>query len=208
MSDTIEAALAASKNRRSLKTGNKRAPLSERGLDSYETPAVATIALLKVERLPRVIWEPACGSGKIVKVLRAAGHRVYGSDICDYGCPEADHSIDFLSATEMPYGVEAIVSNPPFKLPEDFIAHALDSGVAKVVMLLRLAFLEGVGRSPILDNGKLARVYVFRNRLPMMHRTGWKGRRASSAMAFAWFVWEIAHNGHTEMRRISWEAAL
>ena len=50
------------------------APVSERGNDLYETPPVAVHALLRVEALPRsaVIWEPACGPGSIVTVLRGA----------------------------------------------------------------------------------------------------------------------------------------
>jgi hypothetical protein len=42
---------------------------------------VAVHALLKVERLPRVIWEPAVGRGNIAEVLRAAGHTVISSDV-------------------------------------------------------------------------------------------------------------------------------
>jgi hypothetical protein len=87
------------------------------------------------------------------------------------------------------------------------VAHALELGIPKVVMLLRLAFLESERRRPILDNGKLARVHVFRKRIPMMHRAGWEGRKANSGMAFAWFVWDLEHSGPTELHRISWEAA-
>jgi hypothetical protein len=39
----------------------------------------------------------------------------------------------------------------------------------------------------------------------MMHRTGWTGPRASSATAFAWFVWERGYHGPTTIDRISWE---
>src|SRR5262249_57363118 len=96
----------------------QRHPLSERGVDLYETPEVATRSLLQVERLPRRIWEPACGPGAIVRVLRNAGHEVYASDIADYG--ENDATLDFLTATEMPAGVEALVTNPPFRFAEAF----------------------------------------------------------------------------------------
>jgi hypothetical protein len=64
-----------------LATGNRRSPLAERGHDLYETPAVAVQALLRVERLPHVIWEPAAGRGAIVQVLRVAGHRVVAQDL-------------------------------------------------------------------------------------------------------------------------------
>ena len=51
-------------------------------------------------------------------------------------------------------------------------AHAL-SLCPRVAMLLRLSFLESTRRNAILDDGQLARVHVFRNRLPNMHRDGW-----------------------------------
>jgi hypothetical protein len=192
--------------RLSSATGNKRAALSERGHDCYPTPPVAVHALLRVEPLPRVIWEPANGFGAITGVLRRAGHRVYASDLGDYGCPDADHGIDFLRQRTVPYGVQAVVTNPPFKLAEEFVQHALALGVPMVVMLLRLAFLESERRSPILDSGRLTRVHVFKNRLPMMHRHGWEGQKASSAIAFAWFCWDADHHGPAELDRISWEA--
>lgn len=189
-----------------LNTGNARAALKERGDDLYETPAVATEALLRVEKLPEIIWEPACGPGSIVRTLREAGHRVYATDLVDYGCPDSESRVDFLMEHNAPTYIGAIVTNPPFKLANEFVAHGLMLA-PKVVMLLRLAFLEGQGRSQILDSGLLARVYIFRNRLPMMHRAG-RGTKVAktntSAMAFAWFVWEHGHNGATEIKRISW----
>ena len=84
-----------------------------------------------------------------------------------------------------------------------FVRHALKL-VPRVCMLLRLAFLESQGRSDILDGGQLARVYPFRNRLPMMHRDGWDGPIATSALAFAWYVWDREHRGPTVLSRISW----
>jgi hypothetical protein len=58
---------------------------AERGHDLYETPSVAVKALLRVLRLPTVIWEPAYGRGAIANVLRAHGHHVVCSDLIDYG---------------------------------------------------------------------------------------------------------------------------
>ncbi len=88
------------------------APLAERGDDLYETPPEATRALMQVERLPHRLWEPACGPGAIVRVLRAAGHDVIASDLVDYGCDDSIVGVDFLMETRAPEGVEAIVSNP------------------------------------------------------------------------------------------------
>lgn len=192
-----------------LNTGNAKAALAERGDDLYETPAVATEALLRAESLPEIIWEPACGPGSIVRTLRGAGHKVYATDLVDYGCPDSESRIDFLMEQNAPTYIGAIVTNPPFKLANQFVAHGLTLA-PKVIMLLRLAFLEGTGRSPIMDGGALARVHVFKNRLPMMHRAGrgtMVAKTNSSAMAFAWFVWDRAHVGPTELRRLSWSGS-
>ena len=179
-------------------------PHIERGADLYETPPVAVEALMNVERLPKVIWEPACGPGSIVRVLRTNAHLVYATDINDYGCEDATGGVDFLRARAPSFSIDAVITNPPFKFADRFVAHALALSIPKVIMLLRLAFLESARRSPVLDSGLLARVHVFRNRLPMMHRHGWTGPKASSAMPFAWFVWDLAHRGSTELHRVSW----
>lgn len=182
-----------------------KAPLADRKNDLYESPPEAVKALLKAEVLPETIWEPACGPGSIVRVLRAAGHQVYATDLVDYASPDQDnHGWDFLSERQLPIGVQAIVTNPPFKNASEFVLHALDL-CPRVVMLLRLAFLESTKRAPILDGGHLARVHVFRNRLPMMHRDGWTGPKVSNPTAFAWFVWDRNHSGPTELHRLSWE---
>ena len=181
----------------------QRHSLADRGNDLYETPPVAVQALLRVHDLPHNLWEPACGRGKIACVLADAGHRVYGTDLVHYGIFQG--GIDFLMERHLPHpDIEAIITNPPFKLAEEFVEHALTL-CPKVVMLLRLAFYESQRRSPILDSGWLARIYAFRKRLPMMHRDGWEGKKANSGMAFAWFVWDKNHQGPTTIRRISWE---
>jgi hypothetical protein len=181
----------------------QRHPFAARGLDLYETPAVAVEALLRVENLPLCVWEPAAGRGAIVRVLRDHGHAVIATDIADYGFP-LHFRRDFLAEIGAPAGVEAIVANPPFQTAEKLVAHALELAPF-VIMLLRLAFLESERRCGILENRGLARIHVFRKRLPMMHRDGWEGRKANSGMAFAWFVWIRGHTGPTIVDRISWE---
>ena len=184
-----------------------RHSLAIRGDDFYETPAEAVLALLEAERLPGSVWEPACGAGAIVRVLRESGVRVHATDLVDRGCPASESGIDFLLEQRAPDGVEAIVTNPPYKLADQFVAHALQL-VPHVVMLLRLAFLESERRSSTLDSGNLARVHVFKNKLPMMHRHDWTGPRATSSIPFAWFCWDRRHVGPTTVDRISAKEAL
>jgi hypothetical protein len=195
ISESILAPLTAPrKSARTVSMGNARAPFSKRGDDIYETPPAAVEALLRVERLPEHIWEPCCGSGRMVATLRAHGYRVTASDLV------ADR-IDFLMEWRAPEGVGAIVTNPPFKPAADFVRHGLRL-VPTVAMLLRLNFIEAEGRADIMDGGTLARVHAFVDRLPRMHRAGWTGNRSSSTTAFAWFVWEREHTGPIILDRI------
>jgi hypothetical protein len=125
---------------------------------------------------------------------------VIASDIHDYGFP-LHFVADFLATAKAPPGCSTIITNPPYRDADRFVRHALDL-VPHVYLLLRLAFLESVRRTDILEKRGLARVHVFRKRLPMMHRDGWSGPRASSAIPFAWFRWDRDHAGPATIDRI------
>ena len=177
-------------------------PQAARGFDLNETPPCATQALIRAEALPKRLWEPAAGRGAIVRELRAAGHIVTASDVIARNYP-LDFTADFLSA-ELPPGTEAVCTNPLYSraVLDPFVRHALDVS-PRVFLLLRLSFLEGTGRSDILERRGLARVHVFRNRLPHMHRDGWAGKKARNAVAYGWFVWIRDHSGPATFHRIS-----
>jgi hypothetical protein len=160
--------------------------------------------LLQAEALPRFLWDPCCGTGTIVTELRTAGYDVVCSDLINYGIPITSpgyYGIDFLLEQRAPIDCQGIVCNPPYKLAPAFVRHALKL-VPFTAMLLRLAFLESASRTDILEGGQLARVLVFRRRLPMMHRHDWNGPLASNSIAFAWFVWRRGWNGNPEIKRI------
>jgi hypothetical protein len=177
---------------------------ADREHDFYATPPEAVHALLAVERkwLPdcRVIWEPACGDGAISKVLEAKGYEVMSTDLVDrgYGTP----GVDFLKAESPVHS--AIITNPPYKLARQFVDTALEH-VPYVAMLLRLAFLEGGARMPWFASTPLARVHVASRRLPMMHRHGWTGPKAGSAVCHAWFVWDKRHEGRPVVQWFDWK---
>ncbi len=187
--------------------------LSERGNDLYESPVEAVHALLELQRsgdmpsLPSCVWEPACGPGVIVRALRGAGIDVAATDLVDYGdraCPWSVAGVDFLMETAMWPGTEVIVTNPPFKLANEFVRHAHAIGAKRVILLLRAMYIEGTGRTDILEEMGLHSVYVFRNRLPMMHRDGYTGPKHGSNVPFAWFDWQFGYEGPTHLRRVSW----
>ena len=159
--------------------------------DFHETPEIATRALLSVETFTGPIWEPACGYGAISRVLDSAGHDVVSTDLVPRGF--GDGRVDFL--LELEPRAPNIVTNPPFKLAEQFARHAVRLTTGKVALLCRLGWLEGMERRRMFDALPFARLWVFSWRLPMMHRVGFVGERSSSAIAFAWFIFEHGHSG-------------
>lgn len=192
-----------------MNQGAKRHALNERGNDLYETPLCAIRTLMRVERLPRTIWEPCAGRGAISRPLLIAGHVVLASDLVEY--PGADSNIqprhDFLMERSAPFSIRTIVTNPPFKLADQFIRHGLDLGCT-VIVLLRLMALEGANRADIIDK-HLVRVWAGIERLPMMHREGWEGPKiGNSGAPFAWFVFEPTSRNDRpiELRRMSWRS--
>lgn len=59
------------------------------------------------------VWEPACGKGDMVSVIRDAGIPCSASDLVDRGCPDSWQA-DFFSC-KRPRG-NAIITNPPYNL--------------------------------------------------------------------------------------------
>jgi hypothetical protein len=177
---------------------------AEREHDFYATPPEAVHSLLAIEGkwLPGgTIWEPACGDGAIARVLSAAGRNVISTDIVDRGYPGA--SVMSIFDADERYRFPAIITNPPFKLAREFVDVALERA-PYVAMLLRLAFLEGGARKPWFARVPLARVHVASRRLPMMHRHGWAGKKADSAVCYAWFVWDKRHEGRPVVQWFDW----
>lgn len=170
--------------------------------DWYPTPVRATKALLSKEVFDPYIWEPAAGDGALAEVLKEHDYGVVASDLNEYGYCDAGQ--DFLMSTKPE--CNSLVTNPPYKLAEQFIHHAINLGVTKHAWLLRLAFLEGAGRHDrLFDHHPPARIHVFSKRL-----TIWRGDHIDSntpvmpstgTVAYAWFVWSNDYQG---VPKLSW----
>jgi hypothetical protein len=158
--------------------------------DFYPTPPAATRALLAVEKFDGWIWEPACGDGAMSTVLLEAGYTVYSTDLINrnYGVPNHDFLADKSKAPN-------IVTNPPFKIAQQFVEHALACATGKVAMLCRLGWLEGIERNRLFKTTPLARVWVFSNRIPMARSGTDFGKGGGGMIAFAWYVWDHTHDG-------------
>lgn len=178
-------------------------------LDDFPTPPWGTRALLEFLTARQLIGEamtarePAANRGFLARVLAEVFADVLASDIADYG---AGYAVDdFLFPGDL-LSVDWTITNPPFKLAEEFINRALKTSRRGVAMLVRSAFLEGGDRyDGIFKDNPPHMVLQFTERLVMHQgklvnpnipvpyldpKTGeTKMRKPSSATAYCWVIW-------------------
>lgn len=164
--------------------------------DFYCEPAWAVQALLNAEPFEGEVYDPACGSGNILKVCRAAGLDAWGTDLVERGPDRSSPLVDFTDdVPEAARGsVDNIICNPPFALAERFIENALLRSRRRVAMLVRLAFLEGQKRRLMFERTPLSRVLVFSRRVSMPPG-GADIKATGGSIAFCWLVWRHGHEG-------------
>lgn len=163
-------------------------------LDDFPTPPWATRALCEWltgrghDLKSQLAREPAANRGHMVRPLNEAFGGVMAADVHDYGAgfEVRDYlfgPLDHFSRTDW------TITNPPFRLAEQFIERALALSLVGCAMLVRSAFLEGVGRyERIFAERPPTSILQFSERV-VMH----KGRLApegSTATAYCWVVWE------------------
>jgi len=164
--------------------------------DFYATHPDSTKALLEVEEIIYPALEPSCGEGHISKLLDETQLDSHDLIFRGYG----HGGIDFLAENyEENLNYQTIITNPPFNLFQEFVEQALTIAKKKVIMFGKLQALEGIKRATFLQKTPLRTVYVFKKRQQPM-RNGKSndevtGKKMSSTMAFAWFVWEIGYTG-------------
>lgn len=170
---------------------SSRAPAPD-DLDYFPTPPWAARAggelIARLDPGRWSCWEPACGGGHMALGLADHFASIRCTDIHDHG-GGAELLADFLSDDlDELEPVDWIITNPPFVLGDAFVRTAYRRAQRGVAMLLRLVFLEGGKRFRLLhEDCPLSVVAPFSERVPMV-----KGRwdpEASSATAYAWFVW-------------------
>lgn len=185
-------------------------------LDDFPTPPWATRALCEALQNPcdellggvAPAWttgrmtcrEPAANRGHMVRPLREYFGAVDASDIHDYGAGFAVRDYLFGPAPEP---VDWTITNPPFRLAEPFIARALETSRHGVAVIVRSAFLEGVGRyNALFRFTPPSRVLQFSERV-VMHR-GRLSATGSTATAYCWLIWDLARPEGLGVTRFGW----
>lgn len=161
-------------------------------LDDFPTPPWATRALCEwlVTRQSQpldlfTVREPAANRGHMVKPLREYFGEVIASDVHDYG---AGFPVEDYLFGALPEHTHWTITNPPFRLAEQFIQRAILSSTQGCAMIVRAAFLEGVGRYERLFSVEPPNhVLQFTERV-VMHK-GKLSPKGSTATAYAWLVW-------------------
>lgn len=161
--------------------------------DDFPTPPWATRALFEHVLTPRKLeltdltcLEPACGAGHMAKVLKEYFGEVHSYDAFDYNYGRIRNFLTYPYETN---AVDWVITNPPFRLAEDFVNRALTVARVGVAILARTVFLESVGRyENIFSKVPPTAFAQFVERVPMV-----KGRldqKATTATGYAWFVWD------------------
>ena len=169
--------------------------------DYYATEPRAMELLLAEENFSKDIWECACGGGHLAKVLEAHGYHVKSTDLRYRGFGQTE-AVDFLKTKEDFSG--DIITNPPYKYALEFVRKALDvvKPGRKVAMFLKLQFLEGKKRKQFFLDNPPKTVYVSASRLKCA-MNGEFDTVISSAVAYAWFVWEKGFTGEPVIKWIN-----
>jgi hypothetical protein len=170
--------------------------------DDFPTPPWATRALLehvldKNSLRSQSCLEPACGAGHMVKVLREYFGEVKYADAYHYGFGPTR---DYLTYPYETGAADWVITNPPFRLAEDFVLRSMRVARRGVAILARTVFLESSGRYfDIFEKNPPSVFAQFVERVPMV-----KGRldaKATTATGYAWFVWDKLANGGP---RLAW----
>lgn len=186
--------------------------------DFYATDPISVKILLDTYDFIKdgdVILEPCVGNGHIVDVLNEyfPSSEFICCDLVDRQCKYPTIFTDFLAIDTENFKkenkpVDIVITNPPYAFAQEFVEHSLDivKENGKVAMFLKIQFLEGMKRQEFFKKNPLKYVYVFvsrqspwRNGSPIDE----KGKRWSSTMCFAWFIWEKGFQGEPIIRWLS-----
>nr|DAL75790.1 MAG TPA: adenine-specific methyltransferase [Bacteriophage sp.] len=138
----------------------------------------------------------------MAKVLEDKGYQVISTDLIYRGYGN-EKPVDFLQEPVAEFDGD-IITNPPYKYALEFVEKALErvKPGRKVAMFLKLQFLEGKNRKQFFLIHPPKTVYVSSSRLKCAINGEFE-KCISSAVAYAWFVWEKGYKGNPEIKWIN-----
>jgi hypothetical protein len=110
--------------------------------------------------------EPACGAGHMAKVLKEYFGEVRASDAYRYGYGAVRNYLDVPCEAN---AVDWVITNPPFRLAEQFVQRSLVVARRGVAVLVRTVFIESVGRTRgLFETMPPSRFAQYTERVPMV----------------------------------------
>jgi hypothetical protein len=171
--------------------------------DFYATEPKAIELLCELEKFNEWIWENACGEGHLSKELIKQGYQVYSSDLIDRGYNDMKRTLDFLNCDMKKNWHGDILTNPPYKFAQEFLEKSMDiiNVGNKVVMFLKIQFLEGKTRNKMFKKYPPKYVYVNSSR-QLCAMDGEFEKYKATALCYCWYIWEKGFTGDTIVRWI------
>ncbi len=157
-------------------------------LNFYPTPLWGTRAFCEhvIDIRGKTIWEPACGEGHMARALAEYALIVHASDVHPYRDDTVLH--DFLMPGPPLFSCDFVLTNPPFRLAEQFVERGLEIATTGVGILARSVFVEGVGRYRRLFKDRPPSVIAQYVERLVMHK-GRVSEDGSTATSYAWLCW-------------------
>lgn len=169
--------------------------------DYYATDPIAIKMLEQTGFFKGVgdVWEPACGGGHLAEAMKDLGIKVRATDLYDQGYGHV--GVDFLDPknNHLVDGIDAIVTNPPYKYALEFCEMCINLRIPKFAMFLKLTFLESRKRLPFFKQHPPRYVAVCVDRIQCALNGDQEMFAKSSAACYAWFVWEKFYNDRPEI---------
>lgn len=166
--------------------------------DYYPTPGDVTRAFLRVEgaRIQRVctgvfpyqrerdfweVWEPCGRGGAIMREFAAFGLPMVGTDLV----ADPDNGVEPLDVLAATCALSpVVVTNPPFAIAADIIAHLLERlKVRYLALLLKATFWHAAERGALFERHRPARIYALQWRPDFLNK-------GAPAMDVIWCVWD------------------
>lgn len=151
--------------------------------DFYPTPKCLVRKLIETKELDRFtnILEPACGDYAISSVLEEYGFNVTSRDLV-YGN-------NFLKDDYSNEKYDAIVTNPPFSLFDDFVKKCKQVDCKKIIMIGRLNCFGAHKRNIEGIWNELSDVYVFDRQIAYDQPARPDEKAPAGMLVSGWFVW-------------------
>lgn len=124
-----------------IKVNQSVTPNEVQGRDLFQTPNYAVDLLIPfIPKEVKVIWECACGEGKITSVLENNGFKVMSTDLAKKENYMPDFFINFIEKQKLDISyfepkLEVIITNPPFSLKKQFYERCLEYNIPFALLI-------------------------------------------------------------------------